>query len=269
MSISDMRQTREWQRAHPEAVERAFNGARCGRLGSDDRRVDRRRAAIGCATPSRHVGSTAGTAHARAAVRRQATTASRRWGTWKAWRNAFASSELRVYEGGHLFLLQDRTAYPEIVEWLNGLIDSTELLPADAGLTRLCGSAYAEVSNATAPVERPGDKFSPSSPSPCRRGSLFRRSRRYVRVDGERLDVRSSDQPAPAIENGDVADEHDATTPPRARTRPPRRSTTTTRPTPSAGLRVVRVRPRAIRDDATHRTPRTSSRTVRPTTARQ
>jgi hypothetical protein len=28
------------------------------------------------------------------------------------------NAELRVYEGGHLFLVQDRTANPDIAAWL-------------------------------------------------------------------------------------------------------------------------------------------------------
>jgi 3-oxoadipate enol-lactonase len=28
------------------------------------------------------------------------------------------NAELRVYDGGHLFLIQDRSAYPDIVRWL-------------------------------------------------------------------------------------------------------------------------------------------------------
>ena len=27
-------------------------------------------------------------------------------------------AELRLYEGGHLFFLQDRQAYPDMVDWL-------------------------------------------------------------------------------------------------------------------------------------------------------
>jgi hypothetical protein len=27
-------------------------------------------------------------------------------------------AELRVFEGGHLFLIQDRAAHPQITEWL-------------------------------------------------------------------------------------------------------------------------------------------------------
>ena len=30
-------------------------------------------------------------------------------------------AELRLYEGGHLFLIQDKSAYPEIIQWLSAL----------------------------------------------------------------------------------------------------------------------------------------------------
>jgi 3-oxoadipate enol-lactonase len=39
-------------------------------------------------------------------------------GNMRAMAQRVASSELRAYEGGHLFLIQDRTAYPDIVAWL-------------------------------------------------------------------------------------------------------------------------------------------------------
>ena len=28
------------------------------------------------------------------------------------------SSQIRFYEGGHMFLVQDKKAYPEMIEWL-------------------------------------------------------------------------------------------------------------------------------------------------------
>jgi 3-oxoadipate enol-lactonase len=31
-----------------------------------------------------------------------------------------ANSELRLYAGGHLFLVQDKRAYAEVVSWLKG-----------------------------------------------------------------------------------------------------------------------------------------------------
>jgi len=31
---------------------------------------------------------------------------------------ALPHAELRLYEGGHLFFIQDRRAYPEMIQWL-------------------------------------------------------------------------------------------------------------------------------------------------------
>jgi 3-oxoadipate enol-lactonase len=119
MSISDLRQDVEWQRAHPETVERALQwGRAAANLGAD-------------ASP-RNVG---------AALQLDAR---RRHDTWdrlpelrmpvllcaglydgiapienmQAMARRIPSSELRMYGGGHLFLIQDRSAYPEIVAWL-------------------------------------------------------------------------------------------------------------------------------------------------------
>ena len=36
----------------------------------------------------------------------------------KAIAGQIQSSEFRFYEGGHMFLVQDKEAYPEIIEWL-------------------------------------------------------------------------------------------------------------------------------------------------------
>jgi 3-oxoadipate enol-lactonase len=119
MSISDVRQTREWQRAHSDAVEKmaAFNRAAAA-IGSDDPAK-----AIGAALQldarSRHdtwgrlgelhmpVLLCAGRYDGIAPLRNMEGMSAR-----------IRGSELRVYDGGHLFLLQDRTAYPQIVDWL-------------------------------------------------------------------------------------------------------------------------------------------------------
>jgi 3-oxoadipate enol-lactonase len=121
MSISDVRQTREWQRANPQAVEKmaAFSRAAAA-LGSDDPAK-----AIGAALQldarSRHdtwsrlgelgmpVLLCAGRHDGIAPPSNMESMATR-----------IRSAQLRVYDGGHLFLLQDRTAYPQIVDWLNG-----------------------------------------------------------------------------------------------------------------------------------------------------
>ena len=119
LSISDVRQTSEWQRTHPEAVERMLTWSRAA-------------ASIGGNDPDRLAG---------AALQLDAR---RRHDTWDrlgqlkmpvllcagrydgiaplhnmaAMARRIATAELRVYEGGHLFLLQDRQAYPEIIAWL-------------------------------------------------------------------------------------------------------------------------------------------------------
>jgi 3-oxoadipate enol-lactonase len=36
----------------------------------------------------------------------------------RAMADRIPASELRAYEGGHLFLIQDRSAYAQVVEWL-------------------------------------------------------------------------------------------------------------------------------------------------------
>jgi 3-oxoadipate enol-lactonase len=121
MSISDVRQNAEWQRAHADAVERALVwGRAAATLGGDapsrtsgavlqldarqrhdtwNRLPELRMPVLLCA--GRHDGI-APVANMEAMARR------------------IPSSELRIYEGGHLFLIQDRTAYRDIVEWLRG-----------------------------------------------------------------------------------------------------------------------------------------------------
>jgi 3-oxoadipate enol-lactonase len=119
MSISDLRQTREWQNANPAAVDkvRAWNRAAASH-GSDD--------------PAKAIG---------AALQLDAR---RRHDTWarlsemkmpvllcggrydgiaplanmEAMAARIPGAELRVYDGGHLFLIQDRSAYPQIIDWL-------------------------------------------------------------------------------------------------------------------------------------------------------
>ena len=121
MSISDVRQSAEWQRLHPEVVERALEW---GRAAAD----------LGGDAESRSAG---------AALQLDAR---RRHDTWdrlpelrmpvllcagkhdgiaplenmQAMARRIPAAELRVYEGGHLFLIQDRSAYTEIVTWLRG-----------------------------------------------------------------------------------------------------------------------------------------------------
>jgi 3-oxoadipate enol-lactonase len=119
MSISDTRQNADWQRAHPEAVERALAfGRSAAELGADE--------------PSRRAG---------AALQLDARSRHDTWdrlpelrmpvllcagkydgiapmANMRAMADRIPASELRTYEGGHLFLIQDRSAYAEVVEWL-------------------------------------------------------------------------------------------------------------------------------------------------------
>lgn len=120
LSISDVRQTPEWQRANPDAVDRMMGWARAAlELGADD--------------PDRARG---------AALQLQARAGHDTWkrvsrlempvllcagrfdgiaplANMQAMAERIPGAELRVYEGGHLFLLQDRRAYSEIVAWLS------------------------------------------------------------------------------------------------------------------------------------------------------
>ncbi len=119
MSISDVRQTREWQATHPEAVEKMVAFSRtAAELGQDDPNRATG-AALQLDARRRHdtwdrlsqldmpVLLCAGRYDGIAPVANMAAMATR-----------IRSAELRVYEGGHLFLLQDRTAYPQIIDWL-------------------------------------------------------------------------------------------------------------------------------------------------------
>lgn len=119
LAISDLRQTPAWQQANPAAVERMLGWARAAMtLGADD--------------PNRAVG---------AALQLQARADHDTWerlahldmpvllcagrfdgiaplANMQAMADRIPAAELRVYDGGHLFLLQDRQAYADIVAWL-------------------------------------------------------------------------------------------------------------------------------------------------------
>jgi len=119
LAISDTRQTPQWQAAHPDAVARMWRFAQAAaELGRDD--PDRARGAAwqlqaraGHDTWSRlpslaiPVLLCAGRYDGIAPLSNMQAMAGR-----------IAGSELRIYEGGHLFLLQDPAAYRDIVAWL-------------------------------------------------------------------------------------------------------------------------------------------------------
>jgi 3-oxoadipate enol-lactonase len=120
LSISDLRQTPEWQQTNPAAVERMLGWARAAlTVGADD--------------PDRARG---------AALQLQARAGHDTWArlprldkpvllcagrfdgiaplaNMQAMAERIPAADLRVYEGGHLFLLQDRRAYSDIVAWLS------------------------------------------------------------------------------------------------------------------------------------------------------
>ena len=119
LSISDVRQTPEWQRAHPDAVEKMLAWSRAAaEIGSDD---PKKSAGAGLQLDARRRHDTwdrldqlampvllcAGRYDGIAPV-----------GNMEAMAARIRSAELRIYEGGHLFLVQDRSAYPQIVDWL-------------------------------------------------------------------------------------------------------------------------------------------------------
>ena len=112
LGISDTRYGAEWQAANPEAAERIFATMRTGQAPADGYRhqlearshhdtfdrLDRIRAAT-LVTAGRYDGI--------APVLNSEALAGR-----------IPDAELRVYEGGHLFLLQDRSAWSDITAFL-------------------------------------------------------------------------------------------------------------------------------------------------------
>jgi 3-oxoadipate enol-lactonase len=119
MSISDTRQNADWQRAHPAAVERALAfGRAAAELGADEpsRRMG---AALQLDARSRH-----DTWNRLPELRMPVLLCAGKYdgiapmANMRAMADRIPGSKLRAYEGGHLFLIQDRSAYAEIVEWL-------------------------------------------------------------------------------------------------------------------------------------------------------
>ena len=118
--LLDTRFTPEWLAEHPgdqrlvDDDGRPVGPAVDGRAGARRARAARWRGR----------GTTSPTASARSRARRSsraaATTASRRWRTEKRSRRRVPDAELRVYEGGHAFFVQDRDALPEILDFLAG-----------------------------------------------------------------------------------------------------------------------------------------------------
>ncbi len=121
MSISDVRHNTQWQHAHPDAVERTLAwGRTAANLGGEV--SARSSGAILQLDARRHHDTWARLPDLRMPV----LLCAGRYdgiapvGNMEAMARRIPKSELRVYEGGHLFLIQDRTAYPDIVGWLRG-----------------------------------------------------------------------------------------------------------------------------------------------------
>ena len=119
LSVSDVRQTPEWQREHADTVAKMFEWNRnASRFGEDDPKKAAG-AALQLDARRRHdtwerlprlqmpVLLCAGRYDGIAPVSNMEGMAQR-----------IRNADLSVYDGGHLFLIQDRTAYPDIVRWL-------------------------------------------------------------------------------------------------------------------------------------------------------
>jgi 3-oxoadipate enol-lactonase len=121
LAISDVRQTTQWQAAHPEAVQRMMDwGRTAAALGSDD--PDRARGAA----LQLHARTGHDTWARLARLKMPVLLCAGRFdgiaplANMQAMAAQISGAELRVYEGGHLFLMQDRSAYAQINAWLSG-----------------------------------------------------------------------------------------------------------------------------------------------------
>lgn len=115
LEISDLRRDAAWRRNHPEQFQRLYEMARAG-VRSDRNEIG---AALQLGARARHdtwerlprIGVPVLIAGGRydgiAPVANLEAMAAR-----------ITGAELKFFEGGHLFMIQDRTAYPAIVEWL-------------------------------------------------------------------------------------------------------------------------------------------------------
>jgi 3-oxoadipate enol-lactonase len=112
LGISDTRYGAEWQAANPETAEKIFATMRKGRPPSEGER-HQLEARSHHDTFDRLPGITAPTLVASGRHDGIAPVAN-----GEAIAGQIPVSELRIYDGGHLFIVQDKTAWPEIVEFL-------------------------------------------------------------------------------------------------------------------------------------------------------
>ena len=123
LEISDVRMDAAWRRAHPELVARALERGRAAR-------------AVGAGEPGRAEGAAmqleARRGHdthdrLRELAMPVLITGGRHDGiapvsNQEALAAAVPGAELRLYDGGHLFLVQDRSAWPDIGAWIDAQV---------------------------------------------------------------------------------------------------------------------------------------------------
>ena len=112
LGISDTRYGPDWQAANAETAEKIFTTMRRGRPASDGERAQleaRRHHDVYDRLPQVTAPTLvcAGRYDGIAPVANSEAIAAR-----------IPDAELRVYEGGHLFIVQDKAAWPEIIEWV-------------------------------------------------------------------------------------------------------------------------------------------------------
>jgi len=119
LSVSDLRQTAEWQREHADTVAKMLEWSRnASKIGEDDPRKPAG-AALQLDARRRH-----DTWDRLPRLEMPVLLAAGRYdgiaplSNMEGMARRIPNAELRVYEGGHLFFLQDRSAYPDIVRWL-------------------------------------------------------------------------------------------------------------------------------------------------------
>jgi len=115
LALSDQRRDAAWRTAHPDELQRLLAFAR------QAQRADRN--AAGAAL---QLGARAGhdTWDRLAQIRMPVLLAGGRYDgiapvdNMQALAGQIPGAELQLFEGGHLFMIQDKTAYPAIIDWL-------------------------------------------------------------------------------------------------------------------------------------------------------
>lgn len=115
LALSDLRRDQAWRSEHPERWSKLMAMALAGRRADRDVKAGRRQldARAGHDTWDRLADIKAPALLAGGQFDGIAPVAN-----MEALVSRIPNAELRLYEGGHLFLVQDRSAYPEIIDWL-------------------------------------------------------------------------------------------------------------------------------------------------------